>query len=388
MLIRDIKTLEEMEKIIQENTRVFLYGSGKTLTDMWEYFTFMQYDYLSKFAGVLDSSETGEIYGLTVRKYEAGCLIAGDAVIFAMGTINSHEVAERLSQDGFENVFTVSYHMIHAREYDEVLDGMRPYIDDFERGVRLGINKPVHDSKKHVWCMWWQGEDAAPETVKMCWENQKFFLGDDVERHVITEKNWMEYLELPDVIIKKVEQKRISFEKLSDVFRCCLLYKYGGVWLDTDLLLIRPFDQTIFDRPYFSRREAGGHFGSEVTWGGYFLAGQSGWILYEFMHEMWIRYLTDHDGGDIYHMIDYLIAIATNRYPEVKNTIAEIPINNAIADELMLHLDEPYSKEALRRYTAGCFLTNINNKNRKYCDAGSIYEQIRREPIKIFLDLI
>lgn len=388
MLFHEIKTPEETEEICRANKRVFFYGNGTVFTEIWEYFTCLRHDYLNQFAGILNSDEVGEAYGLKVLKYEPGYLKKGDAVILSMCSQNNYAVAKKLLQDGFDNLFTLSYHMVHQRDYDRVLESVRPYMEDFENGVRLGINHPIRDeAKNHVWTMWWQGEENAPEMVRACWANRKFFLGDDVLWHVITEKNWMRYIELPEMIIKKARKGQISLATLSDVVRSCLLYKHGGIWFDAEVLLLRPFDKMIFEEIFYSRRDVCGHFGAGVSWGLSFLEGRPGWLLYEFLQEMWIRYLVEQDAGNIYHRTDYFIAIAANRYPEVRNAMEKVPLNNVIVDELMLHLEEPYSKEALRKYTCGCFFTNMDNKYSGNGGEGSIYEQIREDPIKIFLDM-
>ena len=57
---------------------------------------------------------------------------------------------------------------------------------------------------------------------------------------ILTKDNFKEYIDIPDYVLEKYEHGLILPAHLSDIVRCCLLYKYGGVWLDSTILMCGP----------------------------------------------------------------------------------------------------------------------------------------------------
>ena len=86
-----------------------------------------------------------------------------------------------------------------------------------------------------VWFCWLQGLDDAPEIVKACYNSIKRNIPNR-EVKVIDAKNWKEYVELPDFIVKKWENGKIPAALFSDLLRLELLIKYGGTWIDSTVL--------------------------------------------------------------------------------------------------------------------------------------------------------
>jgi len=92
--------------------------------------------------------------------------------------------------------------------------------------------KPVKDDKHDkIWTIWLQGEDKAPALVKSCYRS--------VRRHckqelvVLDSKTVFDYISLPEVIIQKYKDGKISHAHFADICRVELLYQHGGYWLDS-----------------------------------------------------------------------------------------------------------------------------------------------------------
>lgn len=45
------------------------------------------------------------------------------------------------------------------------------------------------------------------------------------------------YIKIPDIIQDRVESKKISMAQYSDIIRMCLLAEYGGLWIDSTVLV-------------------------------------------------------------------------------------------------------------------------------------------------------
>lgn len=86
-----------------------------------------------------------------------------------------------------------------------------------------------------IWFCWLQGIENAPEIVHACYNSIKRNIPDR-EINVIDSKNWSEYVEMPEYIIKKWEKGRIPAALFSDLLRLELLIKYGGTWIDSTVL--------------------------------------------------------------------------------------------------------------------------------------------------------
>ncbi len=86
--------------------------------------------------------------------------------------------------------------------------------------------------KKVIWSCWFQGKDAAPDIVQACWNSMKKYYP-DYELIIITDDNMLEYVRLPEHVLKKYKNGIIGKTHLSDILRLELLTRYGGIWFDS-----------------------------------------------------------------------------------------------------------------------------------------------------------
>lgn len=84
----------------------------------------------------------------------------------------------------------------------------------------------------------WYGENEFPEIVKKCIESWKLMLP-DWKIILWNEKNSPVNSKHP-YLCKALEKKQFAFA--ADYTRCYALYEYGGVYLDTDVEVIRDFE--------------------------------------------------------------------------------------------------------------------------------------------------
>ena len=110
----------------------------------------------------------------------------------------------------------------------------RPVMKDIADRVRNEGTALEHKRTKKIWFCWLQGLENAPEVVKACYNSLTRLTGYSLK--VINEKNWREYITLPDYIIRRREKKQIPPAHFSDLLRLELLIKYGGTWIDSTVL--------------------------------------------------------------------------------------------------------------------------------------------------------
>lgn len=87
------------------------------------------------------------------------------------------------------------------------------------------------DFRNVVWIFWYQGMSNAPEIVKKCY-NSVLSNFKDKEVILITKDNFLDYIDIPNFIIDRVDNKQMSITHFSDILRLALLITYGGLWLD------------------------------------------------------------------------------------------------------------------------------------------------------------
>ena len=108
----------------------------------------------------------------------------------------------------------------------------------------------VKADRKIIWTCWLQGIENAPKLVQKCVASMRQYSnGYDVI--VIDNENVSNYVQLPDYIKEKYAKGIIPHAHYSDIIRLCLLQKYGGVWIDSTILLTGTLPSYITDAELF-----------------------------------------------------------------------------------------------------------------------------------------
>ena len=96
-------------------------------------------------------------------------------------------------------------------------------------------SKLPHNSGEKVWVCWLQGIEDAPDIVKICYKSILRCFSDR-EVVLITDKNFSNYISLPDYILEKYRKGLIAPALFSDLIRLNLLIDHGGIWIDSTIL--------------------------------------------------------------------------------------------------------------------------------------------------------
>lgn len=143
-----------------------------------------------------------------------------------------------------------------------------------------------------IWTCWWQGEEAMPDIVRACYNAMRLH-ADNHPVVLVTEKNYKEYVDMPEYIIRKLKDGTIDLTHFSDILRMMLLQRHGGIWADSTLLLpakhadefIRP-DSVFWSchhKPIYYNISKGG-------WVSFFVASGKGNLLPSFIADMHLAY--------------------------------------------------------------------------------------------------
>lgn len=179
-----------------------------------------------------------------------------------------------------------------------------------------------------IWTCWWQGEEAMPDIVKTCYHAmQKFADGHPVI--LVTEKNYKDYVNIPDYIIQKQQSGEIDLTHFSDILRMMLLVRHGGIWMDSTLLPTKPIGTFIHpESEFWSCHHRTRYYNiSQGGWVSFFWACGKDNVLPSFIAEMHLRYWKKHKRLIDYLLLDYTFAMARKYIPAVHQMIEEIPIS-------------------------------------------------------------
>lgn len=87
-----------------------------------------------------------------------------------------------------------------------------------------------NSSSRRIWVFWGQGESVMPPLVKACFQ-QLIKYNECVT--LVTRDNFKNFVDISDIILKRVDEGILPWAHFSDILRNLLLSKYGGLWLDS-----------------------------------------------------------------------------------------------------------------------------------------------------------
>ncbi|SIT97533.1 Capsular polysaccharide synthesis protein [Epilithonimonas bovis DSM 19482] len=203
--------------------------------------------------------------------------------------------------------------------------------------------------ENRLWVMWWQGYNSMPTLVKSCYNSIKKVYP-NMDLVLITEENYKNYLQLPEHILQHVQNKNISLTHLSDILRMGLLSKHGGVWIDATIYLTGQID--FHSKSFFSIRqhkEYARYVLKGNKWTPYLLASSKNYKLATFAYDFLIEYWKIENKLIDYFLIDYIIAIAYETFPDVRADIDDLSFEYEGVYFMAEKLNDKFDKFELKK---------------------------------------
>lgn len=289
-------------------------------------------------------------------------------------------------------IFTLNKSIYYRNDYKH--RGIKGYLRrKFRKNINSFKNKYNEmdtslSNNYPVWFIWWQGEEAMPAIVKICYQTlKKYSNGHKI--NLITKDNFHDFISIPDYILKKLNNKQLSITHFSDLFRMCLLYQYGGLWLDSTVLLtgpLQPFPQICSHLGFWTPKDDGKiletKFGArnwivrDDKWRTFCIYMNKNNILAEFVKTMFFSYLKTKTIFIDYFLFDYFISIAYDALPEVRIMIDSVPPNNSRLHEIYhrLNLNYEYNEILFGDICKNTFFHKLNWKEnyKEYTNTGKL----------------
>ena len=221
-----------------------------------------------------------------------------------------------------------------------------------------------------IWVCWWDGEEAMPALVKVCYKSILKHAGKHPVR-LITKYNSRNFISIPEYILDKVNARIITITHFTDILRANLLYEYGGIWMDITILILKeiklgdlPFytlkapskNASVslarfagFSNPSFS--QVNQHESPQISrWSGFLFAGYKNSIIFELIRNILHAYWKDHNDQIEYLLFDYAIALGYDNISVIRTMIDQVPCSVTEKFEMEKSLNIEYSEEIFSRF--------------------------------------
>lgn len=239
-----------------------------------------------------------------------------------------------------------------------------------------------------IWTMWLQGTNEMPEIVNLCHQSVQKNRG-DFEHILLTKENLHKYIDIPKHILLKWEKGIIGNAHFSDYVRIAILEKYGGVWLDSTILLNQPLSLKYLTKyPQFHVKGLKNfkndflYFESH-NWGSYFLSRLGETKFYTFLRKCLDLYWQEFDKDIDYLFLNHLAYLGRSRSQGMNLEFQTIPANNTEAENLYQILEESYTDtqyfNVVEKSNTYIFKLNHRHKMRRIINnEETIYSQLLR----------
>ena len=155
---------------------------------------------------------------------------------------------------------------------------------------------PAKCDNKRIWVCWLQGEDKAPEVVKICLESIRRHCTDYTVT-VVCNDNIAQYADIPDYVYEKHRKGYITNTQFSDLLRLSLLSQNGGIWIDATVFLTKALPKEISEADFFAF-----HARTYLYANNWLLKAQRGNVLMRNMRKLMFEYWRCEN-----HMLNYFL---------------------------------------------------------------------------------
>lgn len=244
----------------------------------------------------------------------------------------------------------------------------RTFLSGYDFGKALPAADPA--AAGTIWLLWWQGEENAPWIVKTCLASVRRHAGNHPVV-VLTERNFRDYVSVPDWVTERLSAGTISVTHVSDIIRISLLAEKGGVWLDATMFCTGSLEEC-FARPVWSTHRPGYLHLSPACgrFANYALGARGeGRRSFSIIRDLLLHYWETTERMNDYLFLDYLILLAQHADERTRELFGAIPDNNPRCDDLLICFGDAYDPEvwaAMKKDTQIFKLTwKLDYKDRK-----------------------
>lgn len=193
-----------------------------------------------------------------------------------------------------------------------------------------------------IWMIWLQGRQEIPPELSICLDSVYRHKGSH-PLHVLDLNEARNMVDIPDWLMCLYERKEIRPALLCDYIRAALLEHYGGIWLDTSVLLVKDIPDWILDTPFWSVKGLDFFPYSVVVpdgrqWQIYAMAGQPHALFYKGFCSLFLEYAKTINTDLDYFMSYQLSKLLRTNVAAIVESYDQIPHNNTKCESLQAYL--------------------------------------------------
>lgn len=261
-----------------------------------------------------------------------------------------------------------------TRNMDRYFEKRRRYIEIIEKyrsATQVQLNDTIPLSSYPIWVFWWQGAGAMPTLVKCCFAKLKQHNGLVT---LITKENIRNYVNIPEVIYRKVDNGEISYTHLSDILRISLLAEHGGMWVDSTCYVPYAIPDSAKKELFYSPSTCGladMPMWSNSRWCGWNLGtNEKQNALFAFLRDMLYTININEACLPHYLILDYLLDYAYRKFPYMRQVIVKHKEFNVKRNELHFLLNKVYEEPVYQRLIQNdwCFKLSYKTPWKKEID--------------------
>lgn len=275
---------------------------------------------------------------------------------------------QRLRQIGFVCALKKLKHtLLPASDAKNICarNGAYDYLQLYSYATNIKIEEvSVESGRKVIWTCWLQGIENAPKLVQRCIDSMRQF-ANGYEVIVIDNENLSQYVQLPEYIKEKYAKGIIPHAHYSDIIRLFLLQKYGGVWIDSTILLTDKLPKYITDAELFVFR---GYRVGHIFIYNPFLAAKPNNVLIGSMLSLLLEYWKNEDRLVSYSIFHLFFTIAVECREENRIVWEHVPFSyGSQMFYLLPQLGKQFNNEA---YQLAVQLSSIHKLTHKFKQDG------------------
>lgn len=230
---------------------------------------------------------------------------------------------------------------------------------------------------RRIWWLWFQGRNNAPDIVKKCFESIQYYA--ENMQYTLTElneKNLFQYVHLPECIVEKWKKGIIGNANFSDLCRVSLLVEYGGIWIDSTVLLTGEINKEILESDFFFFKASFMDMTVTKISNWFMTSKKAGNSFLLSVRESMFNYWSKNDYMDDY-FIFHLVVSALSEKAELKEMFEEIPyFTNTYPHLLGSNLINDYSKNKFEHILKCSNIHKLTYKNMEGLPQSSVYHYL------------
>lgn len=258
--------------------------------------------------------------------------------------------ASKLLLDIFDSSFKKNVKRFLRRYYgnilfhNKVVSQLRKEYTSHILNISKHLSTPSQCYDCKIWVMWWQGLDNMPDIIRICY-NSILTNADGLDVILITEKNFEDFISIPEYILDKFKKGIIPIAQFSDIIRFSLLAQHGGLWLDATTLVTN-FKLTKLNNRFFTHKFKTNSQSTPTTgrWSITIMSGPANCHFFYLMKELLYAYWLKENVLKEYFLTDYFILLLYKDVIEIKQLLDKVEwskSNYLLRD----FINEPYCKE-------------------------------------------